>query len=134
MKQEPQQDCIKTEGTTPGCPATKPHGPGIPLLIRATGSNILDTTAEPTATQPCIQQYTATRGCPDYSPRRHTSTLHRSHHRSPADQNCITTIKSSLGCTTNFDLNKYCYMCYTAILSLNNPTISHTFILSSGFW
>jgi hypothetical protein len=30
-----------------------------------------------------------------------------------------------LDCTTNSDINKYCYMCYTAIVSLNNPTVSH---------
>ena len=72
--------------------------------------------------------------CPDSTSRRHTAHYRSSRsERSPRDETrqhiAVTEIKRQFTqhLTVQLKTNKYCYMCFTEIVNLNNPTVPHNF-------
>jgi len=83
---------IKTEDTTPNCPATMPRGPDTPPLIQTSCSSTQHQSQPPQfhrgppASQSRSQRYIITCGQPEASSLYGNPALHRSHHHPAADE------------------------------------------------
>jgi len=94
--------------------------------------------------QPCIKRYTITRGWPDAYPRHHTAET-PTERTSSFPPGKFFTLHALLQTRTisrpwsrlqtvqpTLDVNKYSYMCETAVVSLNNPTASTSVCLEEA--
>ena len=116
-----QERTPQDRSTTPGCPATKPRGPGTPPLVRTSFSSTQHQSQPPQfhrglpASQPHSQRYIIARGRPEAPSLHGKAAQHRTHHHPRANEDSImasTPQPNSPDCTTTLTLinNIYIYI------------------------